>query len=82
MTNLDYHALLMEGLRLIMILGLPMIAIPIVFASLAGIVQSFLSIREDSLLYVARILGLAVALRLGGPPFWDHLVSFATAIFQ
>lgn len=72
----DLQPLLNEGVRLFLLLSIPLIAIPALISTVVGAFQGALTVREDVLLFAARLIGVVVALWLALPSFVEQIKVF------
>ena len=65
-----------QGLEMMMIVSLPLLAIALIVGLLVSVLQAVTQINETTLSFLPKLIALAVALVAGGPWFIQMLTDY------
>ena len=82
MNQGDVAAVMRDGMIVMLKLGGPLLTVTLVVGLLVSLLQAVTQINEATLVFVPKIVALAVALVLLGPFMYGALASYAHLLFD
>ncbi len=82
MNEGDVAAVMRDGMLVMLKLGGPLLTVTLVVGLLVSLLQAITQINEATLVFVPKIVALALALVLLGPFMYGALASYAHLLFD
>lgn len=80
--NTNLHDVLVQGLHTLYLLSAPLVLVVFVAGSLASILQSALSVQEETMNYAAKLIALVLLLYLLVPSATQQLITLTEMALQ